>query len=718
MVEINLLRRYPVSKRPIEERFSQRTARDIAIAKEFGQEYFDGTRTQGYGGYHYNEHFWKEVVLDFIDYYKLNDNSKILDIGCAKGFMLYDFKRALPGITVEGIDISKYAIENAKEEIKSFLSVGNANNLSQFEDKEFDLVISINTIHNLPLNECKKALKEIQRVGKHAFITNDAWRNDEEKKNMYKWNLTAETFMHVDDWKKLFEEVGYTGDYYWFIAGDTKMEKKEEQIIRTNRIKKVLLTQPNYFKFGKRTWSLPPYALGILNACIKDHFKTELFDPNFKNLNDEEIMNYLRLSNPEVVGISTISNEYIKHVKHMTALVREALPKAIIIEGGILPSIALTTMMEDKNVNYWVIGEAEFSFIELLKEINKSNPRLSTIKGIAYYENEKPRINLSENYIENLDSIPFPDYGNLNIIDYQNKPLKYGQGICARRYPYTVTITSRGCPYRCVFCSGPRVSGRKVRMRSAENVLKEIDLLYQQGIKEIFFLDDHFLFDRKRAINIMKGLIERNYDLIWKSVNLTVFLLDEEILVLMKKSGCYQITVSIESGNQYVLNNIIKKPVNLQKVPEILKLAKNKGFEIIINFVIGFPDETWEQIRETFEYAEKLEGDLINFHIATPLPNTELMEQCIERGLISREASELNNVGYTQSVISTNEFTPQELQILRAFEWDRINFNSRERKENIMKIQGITMEELENWRKNTRRNLGIGVIHDLTKGNS
>ena len=151
------------------------------------------------------------------NHYGLSDESHILDVGCAKGFMLYDFRRIIPGITVRGIDISTYAINNGKKEIKKFLSVGDAKDLSVFADKEFDLVISITTVHNLPLEDCKQSLREIERVGKNGFITVDAWRTDEEKDRMNIWNLTGLTYMHVDDWKGLFEEVGYTGDYYWFI---------------------------------------------------------------------------------------------------------------------------------------------------------------------------------------------------------------------------------------------------------------------------------------------------------------------------------------------------------------------------------------------------------------------------------------------------------------------------------------------------------------------
>ena len=216
--EINLLNLYPHSKRPIEERGKLVTEDHREIARQFDKEYFDGDRLYGYGGYSYNPRFWQATVKRFRDYYRLAEDASVLDVGCAKGFMLHDFKELMPNLTIAGIEISEYAIEHAIEIVKPFLCVDNAKDL-RYEDNSFDLVISINTIHNLPLEECKQALREIRRVTrKHAFITVDAWRTEQEQERLMKWNLTALTYMHVDDWKKLFAEVGYTGDYFWFIA--------------------------------------------------------------------------------------------------------------------------------------------------------------------------------------------------------------------------------------------------------------------------------------------------------------------------------------------------------------------------------------------------------------------------------------------------------------------------------------------------------------------
>lgn len=215
--EINLLANYPKTKRDLKTRLKEKTEEDRIIARKFDKEFFDGDRKTGYGGFEYNPKYWENVIPTFKEYYNLDKNSKILDIGCAKGFMLYDFHRLIPGIEIHGIDISEYAINNSKKEIKESLQVGNAINLP-FKDNYFDLVISITTLHNLNKTDMQHALNEIKRVSKkHAFITLDAYSTDEEKKAMEAWNLTALTVMHVDEWTKFFEEVGYNGDYYWFI---------------------------------------------------------------------------------------------------------------------------------------------------------------------------------------------------------------------------------------------------------------------------------------------------------------------------------------------------------------------------------------------------------------------------------------------------------------------------------------------------------------------
>jgi ubiquinone/menaquinone biosynthesis C-methylase UbiE len=216
-LEIDLLAKYPKVSRDLSARREAKTAEARAIGRKFGFDYFDGDRNHGYGGFTYQERFWKPVVPDLITHFNLSSNSRVLDVGCAKGFFLHDLQVALPGIEVNGIDISQYAIENSIESVRSRVNVGDARNLN-FPDNSFDFVMSINTIHNLDRDDCAKALTEIQRVsGGKSFITVDAYRNEVERERMEAWNLTALTMMSVDEWKEFFKEVGYDGDYYWFI---------------------------------------------------------------------------------------------------------------------------------------------------------------------------------------------------------------------------------------------------------------------------------------------------------------------------------------------------------------------------------------------------------------------------------------------------------------------------------------------------------------------
>lgn len=215
--EIDLLANYPRTKRNVEERGQAKTEEDRRIARQFGRDFFDGDRRHGYGGFNYLPRFWQPVAPTFIEHFGLCAGDRLLDVGCGKGFMLHDFALLIPGLVVKGVDVSQYAIDHSIDDMRPHVQVANANRLP-FPDKSFDVVISINTIHNLAREDCGQALREIERVARRgAFITVDAYHSEEERERMLAWNLTAQTILHVDEWKAFFAEVGYTGDYFWFI---------------------------------------------------------------------------------------------------------------------------------------------------------------------------------------------------------------------------------------------------------------------------------------------------------------------------------------------------------------------------------------------------------------------------------------------------------------------------------------------------------------------
>ena len=182
------------------------------LAKQWGVDYWDGDRKTGYGGMNYDGR-WRKVAQAMVDHYHIKPGDKILDIGCGKGFLLYDFTQIVPGVEVHGIDISDYAIEHAKPEIKGSLQKGSASSLP-FGDHEFDLVVSITTLHNLYCQDLFAALKEVERVGKkNKYICVESYRNEEEKVNLLYWQLTCEGFYTPEEWDWWFKLTGYTGDY-------------------------------------------------------------------------------------------------------------------------------------------------------------------------------------------------------------------------------------------------------------------------------------------------------------------------------------------------------------------------------------------------------------------------------------------------------------------------------------------------------------------------
>jgi SAM-dependent methyltransferase len=216
--EINLLDLYPRARRNIDERAAA-VPFQREIARQFGREYFDGDRTQGYGGYRYDGR-WVQIAERFRDAYGIRAGSTVLEVGSGKGFLLHDLRQVVAGVEVFGLDISEYGIAHSMDDVRPRIVRGTAASLP-FRTAAFDVVLCINTIHNLPLDLCKQAVREIERVkrpGGHSYLQVDSWLTEAQRLDFERWQLTALTYFDPDGWKRLLAEAGYRGDYYWTLT--------------------------------------------------------------------------------------------------------------------------------------------------------------------------------------------------------------------------------------------------------------------------------------------------------------------------------------------------------------------------------------------------------------------------------------------------------------------------------------------------------------------
>lgn len=372
-------------------------------------------------------------------------------------------------------------------------------------------------------------------------------------------------------------------------------------------------------------------------------------------LPEKDIINQIREFNPDIVGVSCGYTIHEKDSFRIAELAKKN-SKALVIFGGAHTSANPLQVLNNKNVDIAVIGEGEKTFLNIIR--NLKSKKLYSVPGTAMRIRNKIKINKLGGYIENLDEIPFPARHLLPMERY----LKHPQNSIANiRAPTTEIITSRGCPFNCIFCSIHTVWGRKWRARSAKNVVDEIESLNNEyGIKEFRFFDDNISWDKKRMIEICDEIIKRNLDIKWDTPNgVAIATLDEEVLRKMKHAGYYKIVMGIESGCERILG-FMKKPVNLEHARNIIKICNKLGIWTWSTFVIGFPDETKEEINKTIDFAKKSGLNFATFYIAQPYPGTEMFDIYRKEGLLKKGFIADSSV--TDTKYNTHNFSADELK--------------------------------------------------------
>ncbi len=477
--------------------------------------------------------------------------------------------------------------------------------------------------------------------------------------------------------------------------------------------RKVVILVAHYAWFDMRPWNEPTLSVPILTRILKDVVDLSVIDANADRLTIEETKRKIAEINPEVVLITALSAEYYKAYHALARIAKEVSSECKVIMGGVYPTVSAEDVIKDKNVDYAMIGYAEERIDKLVTYVlNDSLVEISEFPGLAFRDGEAEIINPISTYIGDIKEMVQPDYSLVDLEKYFSfqsmNVANFGPSSNKRN---ALMITSYGCPCNCIFCATRTISGRKTAFRKPEDVLEEIDFLVTNyHIEMITFVDDSILTDRARAEAIFNGIIERNYNLELRVATLAAWHLDEDIIKLMKRAGFTRFGIAIESGCERVLHKIVRKPLNLEIIPPLVKLARKYDILMPADFIIGFPGETWEEIRETFRFAEDCDLDLCMFHIATVLPKTDLYYLAKEQHLLPEDFSFYNdnaNFGFCKGNITTDEFTPEELLVLRAYEWDRINFSTPERRKRACRVMEITEEELTEHRRQTRRKLGI-----------
>jgi anaerobic magnesium-protoporphyrin IX monomethyl ester cyclase len=414
------------------------------------------------------------------------------------------------------------------------------------------------------------------------------------------------------------------------------------------------------------------YEVACVDAVVDAPYQETAINDTVSRfgLTYDQIMEKIAAWKPDLVGLSCIFSNQWPATREIAKRIKAANPDAIVVAGGGHPTFLSNLCMEDAPIDFIIRGEGEESFIDLLDRIRKGRA-LEEVDGLVYRDGDSIRANPKVSLIKDLDSIPFPAHDLLDPERYFKLALPMGYSMMNPRS--VPIVTSRGCPCLCTFCSSTHLWGKQYRTRSARNVLLELDWLVDKfRIKEIKIQDDNLTVNRGRAMEIFYGMIERPYRLSWNTPNgIAVWTLDREILTMMKKSGCYEMTMAIESGNQKVLKDLIKKPLKLDKVREINKEARDLGIFRLSYFIIGFPGETKEQIMDTIKFARELRLDLCAIFIYNPLPGSELFEECLKKGYITEKSFfEIGNQ-YFSSVVDSDEWTANELETLIRWEYLR-----------------------------------------------
>ncbi len=415
---------------------------------------------------------------------------------------------------------------------------------------------------------------------------------------------------------------------------------------------KILLIEPNIEGYAL----MPSMSLASLKSFVnsKGH-RAEIADFIFHKKDWKE---YLRARierfKPDLIGFSVLSFDY-EQASKMAGFIKKNYNLKIIF-GGVHVTLMPEEVITNKNVDIVCIGEGE----ETIKEILDKKLNCKNIKGIWYKEGEKVIKNKDRKLIENLDSLPFPDWDDFDLKKYFL--------INDNHLPI---MASRGCPYNCTYCSNhalkKKLIGKYVRFRSADSVIKEIgeriEKYYKTGMRYLFFYDDTFILNKDFVAEFCRKFKERGFDkkIKW-NINVRANLVTDEIIKLLKDAGCYEVRMGVEAGNEEIRNNLYKRGMSEEQIYNAVKIIKKYNLRLRVQFIVGAPYDNTRTMNESYRMARKINADYTLFPILMPLPATEIKEVCEKENLIEKKGFKDSYTMFTSPVSRTKYATRKDIK--------------------------------------------------------
>lgn len=383
----------------------------------------------------------------------------------------------------------------------------------------------------------------------------------------------------------------------------------------------------------------------IAAVLEKEGYKVKIIDACLEKLNQMELSRRIISFDPDIVGITADSINYFESLK--IARITKNTINAFVVIGGPHATIRTEKLIKYPEVDAIVIGEGEYTMLEIVQRIEKGHT-LNGCKGCWYKENGRIIINEARKRIEDLDSLPYPAR---HLIKYKHYPKTYAFG---RKLSFDAMDTSRGCPFKCSFCSTRMIWGSKYVYRSAQSIVDEIEFLIKKyNSKRIYFRDDNFTINRKRIINLCAELKERNINIEWDCSS-RVDLVDKDLLEKIYNAGCRGIWYGMESGSPRSLK-ILNKQITINQIRKVVQLSKTIGLKVGGAFIVGIPKETLKDIKMTADFIKELKLDSPGLSFFYAIPDSLLYQEVVRNNWIDSALGDL-------LFVKTKEFSHKDIK--------------------------------------------------------